>query len=288
MTWLFIFKSVFFNNFKIETPSAANTNTPSAIYSPVHVTRGATDTYPITFVWQNTVMPLLDDNLTIWKIAFRWAGLDPESLLYRFFIPTEAKDNIRLVLNAILTNSLYCTSLKADEFLKNDTKSNRYKLNNIGDCISDSNYDRDFLKSHSIYRSDFAHWCNRTGIPYPEFWFPPGWAVHELNEKDRLADVAPHYESASVIVNLLPATDKSSGKRVKAEETIWKPARAVANALWSEDKSLTITAVTRRIKAMSHLKAASKAESTVRKRIAHLAPAGIRGVSGRKPTKKLT
>lgn len=231
-------------------------------------------------------MPLLDDNLTIWKIAFRWAGLNPESLPYHFFIPTEAKDNIRLLLNAILTNTLFCPSLKRDEFLENASKADKYKLTKISECMSDYRYDRDFLQTRTIYRSDFAHWCNRSGIPYPEFWFPPGWVVHELNEKDRLTDVAPRYESAAAIVNLLPATDKSSGKRAEATVNIWKPAETVASALWSEDKTLSIAEVIKRIKSMSHLTAASLSETAIRKHIAHLSP--VPGKPGRRPTKKLT
>lgn len=52
-------------------------------------------------------MPLLDDNLTIWEISFRWAGLDSGSLKYRLYIPTTVKDNIRLLTQAIITNVLF-------------------------------------------------------------------------------------------------------------------------------------------------------------------------------------
>src|SRR5450830_860713 len=104
-------------------------------------------------------MPLLDDNLTIWKISFRWAGLDPDSLKYRFYIPIAVKDNIRLVLNAVLTNILFCPSLKPDVLLAHATARDQDNLDKLRDCIIDKKYDRAFLEGRIIYRSDFAHWC---------------------------------------------------------------------------------------------------------------------------------
>ena len=129
-------------------------------------------------------MPLLDDNLSLWNISFRWAGLDPDALKYRFYIPAAVKDNVRLLMQAIITNVLWCKSLRPDPLLGPDSDNDRIKADKFYDCFVGNKYHQDFLKSHTIYRSDFAHWCNRLGIPFPEFWFPAGWVVHELNEKD--------------------------------------------------------------------------------------------------------
>jgi len=75
-------------------------------------------------------MPLLDDNLSIWKISFRWKGLDPDSLKYRLYIPTAVKDNIRLLTQAIITNVLFCQSLKPKVLLAHATSTDQW--NNRG------------------------------------------------------------------------------------------------------------------------------------------------------------
>lgn len=76
-----------------------------------------------------------------------------------------------------------------------------------------------------------------------------------------------------------------AGKRAKNRQDLWEPVKAVASAIWIEDKSQSIAEVIIRIKKMPHLKAASLTESAIRKHIAGLAPPDIRGKSGRKPQK---
>jgi len=231
-------------------------------------------------------MPLLDESLSLWKISFRWAGLDPDAFKYRFYIPVAVKDNIRLILNELMYNTLFCRSLQADEFLSKATERDRDNLDKIIRSISHNKYDQPFLQGHVIYRADFAHWCNRSGIPFPEFWFPAGWVIYELHEKDRLegADTRPR-PTSNLGAKELPI-QKTRGKRVDADEGIWKPAIIAAQTLWSQDTSLTIAEVVRIIKAMPELKAASFSEVAIRKRIRPLSP--FPGKPGRKPSKKLT
>lgn len=162
---------------------------------------------------------------------------------------------------------------------------NGLKQKKFYDCYTDVKYDREFLKSHTVYRSDFAHWCSRSGIPLPEFWFPAGWVVHELNEKDQLAETDQRKSENSVVAIKQEPTQKLSGKRIDANEEIWKPAIIAAKTIWAQDKSLLIADVTRKIKAMPELKASAFTESAIRKRIRFLSPTP--GTPGRKPKKKL-
>jgi hypothetical protein len=231
-------------------------------------------------------MPLLDDNLSIWKISFRWVGLDPEALKYRFYIPADVKDNIRLLTQAIITNVLWCKSLRPDPLLAPDSNIERIRADKFYDCFARNKYDRDFLKSHTIYRSDFAHWCNRSGIPFPEFWFPAGWVVHELKEKDWLTEEDTRKLESGIYINEKQPIQKPSGKRVDTDEEVWKPARVAAQTIWSQNKSLTIMDVVKQIKATPVLTASSFSESAIRKHIADLSPTP--GKPGRKPSKKLT
>jgi len=230
-------------------------------------------------------MPLLDDNLSLWKISFRWAALDPDSLKYRFYIPTAVKDNVRLLTQAIITNVLWCTSLKPDPLLGPDSDIDRIKANKFYDCFVGNKYDHDFLKSHIIYRSDFAHWCNRSGIPFPDFWFPAGWVVHELKEMDLLAEEDTRKSEINIHQGEKQPIQKPSGKRVDTDDEVWKPARVAAQTIWSQNKSLTIMDVVKQIKATPALTASSFSESAIRKHIADLSPTP--GKPGRKPSKKL-
>lgn len=233
-------------------------------------------------------MPLLDDNLSIWKISFRWAGLDPEALKYHFYIPTSVKDNIRLLTQAIITNVLWCKSLRPDPLLGPDSNIERIRADKFYDCFARNKYDHDFLKSHTIYRSDFAHWCNRLGIPFPEFWFPAGWVVHELNEKDWLAEEDTRKLETNIYLAEKQPIQKPSGKRVDTNEEVWKPARVAAQTIWSQNVSdpPDITTTARMIKAMPELKASAFSISAIRKHIADLYP--LLSKPGRKPSKKLT
>lgn len=227
-------------------------------------------------------MPLLDDSLTIWKISFRWAGLDPDSIKYRFYIPHTVKDNMRLILNAVLTTSLYSNSLKQKALFKHATfidQDNLTKLNNI---ISDWKYNREFLQTHSIYRSDFAHWCNRQSIPFPEFWFPKDWAIHELSQKDWALEENPELSNNIYAANK-PKEIQNSTPSLNLEKDYWQPAIIAAKIIWSQDKTLSIADVIRKIKAMPDLKASFLTESAIRKHVKHLSPTP--GKPGRKPSK---
>lgn len=83
---------------------------------------------------------------------------------------------------------------------------------------------------------------------------------------------------------LQPST--SAGKRASNNQDLWEPAKAAAAALWHEfGDDLTIADVSRRIKSMKHLKASAFTIDAIRKKIASLAPPGVRGKSGRKPKK---
>jgi len=51
-------------------------------------------------------MPILNDDLTLWELAFRWNNLDPDDLKYKFSIPLTVKDSFRLMVNDILNAQL--------------------------------------------------------------------------------------------------------------------------------------------------------------------------------------
>lgn len=232
-------------------------------------------------------MPLTDDNLSIWKISFRWAGLNPDAFKYRFYIPHESKDNMRLLLDSIIKNVLFCSSLKHKDLYEARSKNDQRNMDLAFEIISDQKYNRDFLHHHYISRSDFAHWCNRESIPYPEFWFPPGWAVHDLNAKDWLLYHNPELVGTFIkIENPINSEDTitHNKKSLTSSESLWSDTVGAAKTIWSQDKNLSIAEVINQIKSMKHLKAASFTHSAIRKHIAKYSPTP--GKPGRKPAKK--
>lgn len=228
-------------------------------------------------------MPLLDDSLTIWEIGIRWAGKNPALLSLR--IPTEVKDNFRLVVRAIADGDLYCGTLtnNIDSTWPKDLI--RYTAEAIEACIDGKRYDRKFLKQHSILRWEFAQWCEKAGIPFPEFWFPPGWITDEPGYPASLRKTAEPKALPSADAKVSPAVPEPQNKP-RNNEAIWLQVEAAAKAIWAEAGSIPSAEVARRIKAMKGMSGSRFFAESIRKRIAKLAPPDRRGKPGRPKGKK--
>jgi hypothetical protein len=122
-------------------------------------------------------MPLLNDNLTVWEIAFRWAGFDPNGLRLR--IPLGVRDNFRMLMDAILQGHLYCETLGLEKhsaiYADLPQLAIRYWLDDVNAAIAGDAFNPKLLKWAVVERWSMLQWCERRGIPLPEFWFPPGW-----------------------------------------------------------------------------------------------------------------
>jgi hypothetical protein len=127
---------------------------------------------------------LISEELSVWTLAFRWCGLDPERLWIR--LPLQIKDNVRNLIDAILKGELVCETITLEkrDFTPDEKEfSVYYWLDDIYACINGHRYNRKLLRYAIIDRYDFKLWCERRGIPLPEFWFPPGWKMeYELPE----------------------------------------------------------------------------------------------------------
>ena len=58
-------------------------------------------------------MALLNDELSIWEIGFRWAGYDPARRWWH--IPLPVRDNFRVLIDAIWNALLYCMTLSHEK-----------------------------------------------------------------------------------------------------------------------------------------------------------------------------
>ena len=128
---------------------------------------------------------LLSDSMTAWVIGFRWAGLDDKK--WWFQIPVPVRDHFSNLMDAVLKAELVCITISlekpsADRPIDPEFSVYTY-LDDIEGCRAGTRFSRKLLKWALIDRADFHRWCERRGIPLPEFWFPPGWKLdYELPE----------------------------------------------------------------------------------------------------------
>lgn len=125
-------------------------------------------------------MPLLNDMLSVWEIAFRWSGRDPDKLWFR--LPLPVRDNFRLMMNAILNGDLVCETLSLER-RRRDSETPpeffiRHHIDDVYHCIAGLQFKRKLLRHAMIERWAMHQWCTTQNIPLPEFWFPPGWKLH--------------------------------------------------------------------------------------------------------------
>jgi hypothetical protein len=131
-------------------------------------------------------MALLSDDLSVWAIGFRWAGLDPDRLWFR--IPLPVRDHFRNLMDAILKAELSCVTISLEKNPKIEPMFSVYHyLDDIEDCRHGLRFNRKLLRWALIERADLMLWCERRGMELPQFWFPAGSKLeYELPEDEVL------------------------------------------------------------------------------------------------------
>lgn len=177
-------------------------------------------------------MALLNDDLSVWDIAFRWAGYDPDKLWIR--IPLLVRDNFRTLIHEIHHGHLDCWSLDMCKYHGNDPDEAkfhiRYWLDAIADCNNGKRYDRPLLKWATIERQSLQEWCERHKVPLPEFWFSPGWGI-EYEWPD---------DTSEEEKKLQP--DESAEKqktRIDMRHRIKMACQQIAFSMWANNQQLT-------------------------------------------------
>jgi len=176
-------------------------------------------------------MALLNDELTVWEIGFRWAGLDPDRRWLR--IPLPVRDNFRVLIDAIWNAQLDCSTLSHE---KREEHADippelfiRTHASAIVDCVHGIRYPRSLLKFAEVERSAFQGWCQRRNIALPEFWFPAGWSIdYQWPGAD---DSAPAKPSESIEQHRI---------RLDKWHRIQMACQQVALFIWQKQPKLTI------------------------------------------------
>ena len=132
-------------------------------------------------------MAILSGSLTVWEIGFRSAGFDDKKWWFR--IPLAVQDNFRNLMEAILSAELVCETISLEKPSRNPELMQEFSiyryLQDVEACIAGRRFNRKLLQWALIDRYDFRTWCERRGIPLPEFWFPEGWKLeYELPEDE--------------------------------------------------------------------------------------------------------
>lgn len=246
-------------------------------------------------------MALLTSELSVWDISLRWAGYDPDK--FYLYYSLGAKDNFKLLMEAILDGELFCETLTLAKRPHDSIADPRYYIrtyiDDVYDCIHGVRFNRKLLKWALISRDDFREWCERRSIPLPEFWFPSGWKYEfEEPEFGTRAFWATHVEPSEPggfslhfeIPDALKrdnkdqlsddSSDFSESKQLKNNDKAKICSQQIAIQLWKEFPGRTIAEMMRDEIILKYSGAANY-QSGLRKWLSEVAPVNIKGKRGR-------
>lgn len=255
------------------------------------------------------VVALLNENLSVWELGFRWDGTAPPLLPAVARFPLAAKDRFRLLIGAIYSMHLACMTLSTEKWTP-DSKLPpeffiRHHLRSIDECISGTRFRRKFLKFALVDRWDCYLWCRRQGIPLPEFWFPAGWKltyewpdepqVYDINgvpvleeTRDLVREPYAHRTSSGLTDEFVMirdgqpvAADAGGEPQLRHNQRARAACQFVAEGLWRQSPATTIADMVKHEAIQKYCDGQCYDEATVRDWIKVVAPASVREKRGR-------
>lgn len=233
-------------------------------------------------------MPVVVDQLSLWTIGFKWAGLDPNRFWIR--IPSSARDYFSTLLEAILSQHLDCTTLSSEKYAGDDKliamAHIRYWLDDVYAGIGGHYYNRKLLKWATVDRSSFQDWCERRSIPLPEFWFPAGWTEYRWQEDDN-PKPSPEIPLTSEELATAPLKPPSLARGEEYPTKLRDVARfriasqVIAEAIWRQKPEMTIAAMVQNELIQNYGGAKHYGEESVRRWLKEVAPAEVSAKRGR-------
>lgn len=231
-------------------------------------------------------MPLVVDQLRLWTIGFKWAGLDPTRVWLQ--IPEPVKDNFSTLLEAILNMHLDCMVLNMDKYHGEDHEEAmthiRYWTEDIYAAINGRNYSRKLLKFALIERGAFRDWCERCTIPLPEFWFPTGWTDYRWPEDDPTVPLASSSNSGPPVqIEPIPNfhDTKVSESKMRDDARFRIASQVIAEAIWKQQPETTIAGMVQHDLVQNYGGAKHYGEESVRRWIKLVAPPEVSAKRGR-------
>jgi len=222
-------------------------------------------------------MPILNDELTLWEIAFRWNNLNPDNFKYKFNLPLEVKDSLRLMVNDILNANL-ASSLIMHKWHEGSNSSKEFfirsHINDIYACIGNVYFDKKFFKFVTIRRFNFMEWCKSLNAPLPEFWFPQGWNIitkdHYLLSEDPDQDFDNSLD-----------TNSDDNNKLKANQRTKIACQEISVNLWKEHPEMTISDMLKHDTIRNLGGSIRYTDGVVRKWLSNVAPEHVKNRRGR-------
>jgi hypothetical protein len=212
-------------------------------------------------------MALTNADVSLWELAHRLADSDPHKR-YWLGLPLPVKDNIRLLLNEVLSYRLTSSLIMEKRRPGSDIPAEyfiRSHLDKIHGCIEGRSMPRRLLQFISVDRWDFWQWCRQTGYQLPDFWFSIEYQLAEDDEEDP--------EDAEPDLGGSPLPPREAHRLIRVQ------CRTLARELWGGDQNLPIAQVARQIQERglaNHYR-----EKTVVNWIRSMAPPEVKGRHGR-------
>lgn len=250
-------------------------------------------------------MPLISDSLSVWEIAHRWAGYDPDE--FRLKLPLLVKDYFKLLVNEVLQGHLFCETLIHAKRPPDSNADAQYYIRHHQEdllmCVWGKRYKRKLLKWAIITRHDFEEWCGRFSITPPEFWFPTGWnREFDWPESGPRALWAYHIEPdepGGVGYGFDPlgsgtsevqqdVTSVQSIEILKHNQQSKLVAQRIAAILWKEFPDRNISEMARDETLLKYADATRYTEGAIVGWLREVAPVNIRGKRGRPRNKPAT
>jgi len=244
-------------------------------------------------------VPIISESLSLWDIGFRWADLDPDRPCLR--LPLQVKDNFKVLMEAILAGEVLCETLTLAKFPPGSKADPNYyirtHIDEVYACIWGRKYNRKLLKWAVIERGSFREWCEIRSIPFPEFWFPLGWAYSfEMPEGGTLATSASHQEpdteggfsisyrrpfsvSDDSEVNQAPLLEDNTSLKQNQMSRI--ACQQVAKEIWANDISRTIPSIVHDELIQKYAGGRHYQDDTVKGWIKEVAPQEVKSRRGR-------
>jgi len=253
-------------------------------------------------------MSLLIKELSVWDISFRWAGYDPDSFWLRY--PLEVKDNFRLLMSAILHGEIICNTLCLDKLPSNSKADPAFYIRSyekqINDCLSGKRFDAKFLKWASLGRLDFLEWCERRGIPSPQFWFPAGWKLdfevpnggfpghrmrHVEPDNGELASFSFHWrddEEEEDFDGDESETNENNNPKLRPNQATKIACQTIAQNIWKTEPEVSIATMVRRHEIQILGGAKPYVHEVIRRWLSEVAPPEVSARVGRRSSKNTT
>lgn len=232
-------------------------------------------------------MPLVVDQLQLWVLGFKWAGVDPSRPWVR--IPAPVRDNFSTLLEAILVGQLECLTLAQEKYTGDDSEIAkhhlRYWIADINGGALGQSYSRELLKHAVIERWAFQDWCQRRTIPLPEFWFPPGWTDYRWPEQD--LEPIPS-DPVQVDAPDGCGDQTASDKQLRPAQMAKIVCKQIATVIWKKSPDMTITDMSRDQRIQELGGGQYYSEEVVRRWVKEVAPPEVSAKVGRPKAKNPT